>query len=410
MKVKFKCSVLILLGMTVAPTFANTATTKNADTKEQISKLSQSLKDKTKFKDEIEQGFNNYITARDKMMLSVCTQKFSEYQKTTLSKDFYSQMKQDDKNVELTKNALFKTIKEAQSYFGKDFTEETNRFFEFDKENPMVTVQQATRGYCLNYQKEFGNKILNNLKHFQAQTSNEPAYTKENAFYLNSKNQLQNITFKIEQKGIPTLLLINKIEYPLQCSYQDVQKYEKAIAMDRPIQNTAYKAANYFYNQQSPQINYIIACTSEHSLSRENTMASGDTYPWYQPVVVGSQNEPAAGDSLVYIDKNQVVIILGHETCVCNNSTKEHCDQVKKVSREFKTRAWKLIDSLEQEKQKHNVQAQNAITSFTSYTQNEIKKDFCFIDRDGIMKNLSNLFESMKKSEPQGIYGVGKLK
>lgn len=406
MKINTRISVLIIVlsSLGVPHAFANPDTTPTNQNSQELQQLTQSLGEKEKFKSAVQQGFDQYILARDNMMLSLCTQKLSEYQNVTLSKNFDAQMKQDSTNLETARNALFKTLKEAQSHFGQEFTEETNKFMEFDQQNPVPKKDEITRGYCLNYQKGFDKKIADNLKKYQAQTpQSETTTTQENALYLNSNNQLKNITFKLDQKATPTVLFINGKEYPIQCTYQDTQQYDKALAEDNSIKSPAYKASRYFYNKISPQIDYIITCISEKPLPKTSKLVMGDTYPWYQPTVTGSDGTPAAGDSVVDLDNKQMTVILGHEPCVCNSNTEPHCNKVKEVSREFKTKTWKLITSLEAEKSKHNAEAQAAIDSFISYTKNEIKKDFCLVDREGIINKLSESLDTIKKVEPNGI-------
>ncbi len=56
---------------------------------------------------------------------------------------------------------------------------------------------------------------------------------------------------------------------------------------------------------------------------------------------------------------------------------------------------------LEAEKSKHSAQDQETINSFTKYARNEIKKDFCFIDREGIVKQIDSL-ERLKIIGPNG--------
>lgn len=368
--VTFLSGILIVL-----PTFAY-ADTAPVTKAEELQQLTQSIQEKKKIQDEVEQDFNHYIQARDTLMLPLCTQKFAEYQGIELSKDFYAKSEQDNKNLKTAKADLYHTLNEARSHFGKDFSQTIDQFFEEDKQDPVATGE-ITRGYCLNFKKGFGENIMDNLHQYQKQTSNVEN-TKENTLYLNSQYQLQTMTVKLDQKIAPTTLMLEGKEYAVSCSYLDVQQYDTALAMNGPIKNVAYKASDYFYNQLSPQIDHIIACTSEKTLPEKNKIAVGDTYPWSQPVVVGSNGIPAAGDSLIYISHKQVIVVLGHEPCVCNSTNEQHCNKIKKVSREFKASVWKLISALEAEKPKHNVQAQVAITAFTSYARDEIKKESLF--------------------------------
>jgi len=129
------------------------------------------------------------------------------------------------------------------------------------------------------------------------------------------------MTNNLEKQSLPTTLLIDSKTYLVQCHYQNEQIYEQAIATNKPIKDMAYKASHYFYQHYSPHVNYILVCQTAALLNARQIMQWSDTYPWYQPIANGSDNESAAGDALVYLNKNQLVVVLGHEPCACNRQS-----------------------------------------------------------------------------------------
>jgi hypothetical protein len=211
------------------------------------------------------------------------------------------------------------------------------------------------------------------------------------------------MTNDLDKEEEPDTLFIGAKSYPIHCTYENAQSYDEAISTNTPLKDTAYKASEYFYHHYTPQINYILTCQAETDLNTDKTsMQISDTYPWYQPIATGSKNELAAGDALAYVDKDQVIFVLGHEPCACNKQSAKNCDQLKETTRGFKEHIWPLVADFQKDKLKYPPKAQQDIQSFTNWTKNEIQKDFCFIDRDEIISRLSDTLSAIKKDVPEG--------
>lgn len=224
------------------------------------------------------------------------------------------------------------------------------------------------------------------------------------AIYLNAKFQTTQMTNNIEQQMLPTRLFIGSQAYPIQCRYLEAQPYIQAIATGKPKADIAYKASAYFYHYNSPQINTILTCQADITLSEQPRIQFSDTYPWYQPLVEGGPNKPAAGDALTYVYGNQLIVVLGHEPCACNDQTEEQCSKLKKVSREYHQRAWTMVTALQDEQTKHSPKAQQYMNDYFAYAKNELKKDYCYIDKDGMIERLNTMLEGIGKSEKGSIF------
>lgn len=352
---------------------------------------------------QINQKFDHYRDALANAITYACTKKLADEQRLILSDIFYQKEKQSYAQYTIAQQDLYSTLKQAKDTFGGNVGREADKIIQEDTAMETPTANTVTRGYCQNFEKESPGKIQTNLNQYQIVSHTKQAVPKKNnAIYLNSNFQITKLTNDLEKQTLPSTLFVNDKAYTLHCRYQNVQYYEHAIATNNPIaEDIAYKASENFYQQYSPQINHILICQTEVPLSEKPIIQRSDTYPWYQPTATGS-NESASGDAMVYLDKNQLAIIIGHEPCACNYQSEQNCNQLKSITRGFKQQAWKFIDTSEQEKARHNQQAQIAITSYLTWLKNEMKKDFCFIKGAELKQGMITMFDQVKQAEPNG--------
>ncbi len=354
---------------------------------------------------QVHQAFDEYLNAQDNIMLYACTEKLANYQGISLSPNFYKQEQQYSQIFNNEQRDFNNTLSEAKQRFGREVGQTVNEVFQSQQQMPDIIADTVTRGYCRNYGADFAQKISDNLNKYRSdeQQTKHNYSIENNAVYLNSKFQIMNMPAQFTQQKSPSKVIIDTKVYPVKCAYQNIQIYDEAISTNSSFTEDSYKASQYFFQNYSPQIDYILTCKSNDSITKNIVTKISDTYPWYQPIVTGSKNEPAAGDAMIYLNNNNVTIILGHEPCVCNRNTEQQCNKIKDFSRGYKKVSWQLFASLDKEKVRHNAQAKQAINDYLIYGKNEIRKDFCFIDKEAMKNNLYTMIDKVKKAEPNGV-------
>lgn len=370
-------------------------------------RLEQRLVHDKKLKADFNTATHTYQQTYNNMLLYACTKKIADVQGIPLSPDFYSQLQLYGQAIPVARQNLITILNQLQARYGKPIHKDVSGMLDQLDGDKTITTTNVTRGLCRSFLEETTiHKIADNVARYQTAPTkdNTIAQQQNNALYLNSRLQVVNFTTDVANRALPTTVFINDNAYPIQCRYEKVQRYESLIATNKVLLDTAYSASHYFYQHISPSINYILTCEANTPLSTTALLQFSDTYPWYQPIVIGSpDHKPAAGDALVYVNGNQLVMVLGHETCVCNSNTEEKCQQVKTLTRGYKHVAWDLLLSLGKDKANLNAAGQQATNDFLAYAENEIKNDYCYIDKTAIEEHLATMLNDVKKSAPTGM-------
>jgi hypothetical protein len=367
--------------------------------------MKEKVKSELKLFHQVHYNFSAYINARAKMVEFSCTKHLATFQGITLSSGYLSKQKTVDNSVINTEKSLHQSLNNAKGAFGGDVAKFSNDTLQFIKKHGgILRASNVTRGFCQAYKAGMIDKVVKNIERYQVspRAFYKGSNTVNKAIYVGKHGSISKITSNIDKKELPTTLLLGGKHYPIQCHYDRVQPIEKAIGINKPVANkSVYQTSRYFYSHQSPQINAILQCETKAPISQLPSFHVGDTYPWYKPTVIGSHGQPAAGDVMESFNHQQLVIVLGHEPCVCNAGDKSQCMKVKSLSRTFNELYWQLLQAFESEKNKHSPKAKTAINSFAVWSQDEMKKDFCYINKHAMNRHIYQMIEQIVDADKQ---------
>ncbi len=364
-----------------------------------------------KLKAQVSNSFDNYLAARKALLLHACVHHLADYDSVELRPDFYTA---ENNAISHYKNAYsdftrFTKIIATMTDSGEDEASEHTKKLLGSLETPeQLSYSTVTRGYCQVYGAgpEHAKMVSDTLEKYTVDI--DIAKKREKlvgpAIYINKTNKIQNIIVSPLGQQTPTYLYIADQAFPIKCEYKDPRPYKENLARrNTPSKNTdlTYSATDYFYHHYSVQMNYVLSCQLDKPKFKDRVLTVADTYPWYQPKVIGADHRSAAGDAFLMAEGDKIAIVLGHESCVCNWSDQRTCSDINAGSRQYLADKQKLIDAMYKMKGKlYNEEDQNVIDPIKKIQQ-EIKNDFCFIDQNKIQQELDRLRAGIESIKPK---------
>lgn len=358
----------------------------------------EKMHEKVELENRVNAAFDSYQKTQSKMIEYVCTRYMATQQKIMLSKVYLAKEGVIRARYHAARESMYHTLSEVKHTFGRT-TSVIDDFLKYDKKYGDISPKNVTRGFCHSYEDGLFAKIAENIRQYQTQpVLPDHSTTSDKTIYLNNHYQITNITVNIKQNELPLSLNFGGRAFPLKCHYALLQPIYQAAALNHVLPNRFLdEAIHYFYQHQSPQVDAVLQCELPESFSNRALFQTTDTYPWYQPSIIGSPGKWAAGDALSYVNQNCLIVVFGHEPCVCNYNDAQQCQKIKSISREYQRSYWDVLENLKLTQSSSTPQKKRAIDRFIQWSQVEIKKDFCLIDQKAMKKNMNFLLKELKK-------------